>query len=161
MSTLPSTATFQISAIPTETLRRIREHGIDDLGNPVVPFDDTAGELPLRCCLRDSVVGERVAAIGYGPFPWSGPYAETGPVFIHAEACDGYSDTGSYPAGYRHRQQIFRAYGPDRTIVAAKIVDSVDAEPALAKLLARSDVDFVHSRNVAYGCYMFTIRSSS
>lgn len=158
MSAPTAPATFQIDPIPTETLRRIRERGIDDLGNPVMSEVTTEDGFPLRCCLRDSVAGERVAAIGYNPFQWSGPYAETGPVFIHADECPGYHDRHRYPAGFRHRQQIFRAYGPDRRIVDAVIVAGADAEPALAELLARPDVEFVHSRNVAYGCYMFTVR---
>jgi len=150
--------TLQISPIPVEALRRIRERGIDDLGNSVVVQVDAEGGSPLRCCLRDAAPGERIAAIGYNPFPWSGPYAETGPVFIHPEECPGYQERHSYPEGFRHRQQIFRAYSSQRRIVDAVIVAGADAEPALADLLARPEVDFVHSRNVAYGCYMFTVR---
>ncbi|MGH8836837.1 MAG: DUF1203 domain-containing protein [Actinomycetes bacterium] len=158
MSAPTGAGTLQISPIPVETLRRIRECRIDDLGNPVVSEVDTEGGSPLRCCLRDATPGERVAAIGYNPFPWSGPYAETGPVFIHADECPGYQELHSYPAGFRHRRQIFRAYSAQRRIVDAVIVAGADAEAALTELLARLDVDFVHSRNVAYGCYMFTVR---
>ncbi|HKE51902.1 MAG TPA: DUF1203 domain-containing protein [Actinomycetes bacterium] len=158
MSPLTDAVTLQISPIPVETLRRIRERGIDDLGNPVVVQVDAEGGSPLRCCLRDAAPGERIAPIGYNPFPWSGPYAETGPVFIHPEECPGYQERNSYPEGFRHRQQIFRAYSAQRRIVDAVIVNGADAEPALAELLARPEVDFVHSRNVAYGCYMFTVR---
>ena len=158
MSASTDAVTLQISPIPAETLRRIRERGIDDLGNPVVAEVDAEGGSPLRCCLRDAAAGERVAAIGYNPFPWSGPYAETGPVFIHPEECPGYHELNSYPAGFRHRQQIFRAYSAQHRIVAAEIVAGADAEQVLSELLAKPDVDFVHSRNVAYGCYMFTVR---
>jgi hypothetical protein len=158
MSAPTEAVTLQISPIPVETLRRIREHGIDDLGNPVVPEATTEDGFPLRCCLRESVAGERITAIGYNPFPWTGPYAETGPVFIHTEECPGYHDREHYPEGFRHRQQIFRAYSAQRRIVDAVIVAGADAEAVLTELLARPGVDFVHSRNVAYGCYMFTVR---
>jgi Protein of unknown function (DUF1203) len=158
MSAPTDAVTLQISPIPVETLRRIRERCIDDLGNPVVSEVDAEGGSPLRCCLRDAAPGERVAAIGYNPFSWSGPYAETGPVFIHADECPGYQELHSYPVGFRHRQQIFRAYSAQRRIVDAVIVAGADAEDVLAELLARPEVDFVHSRNVAYGCYMFTVR---
>jgi hypothetical protein len=158
MSASTQTVTFRIDPIPAETLRRIRERGTDDLGNPVVPEDTTEDGFPLRCCLRDSVAGERIVAIGYNPFPWSGPYAESGPVFIHAEECPGYHDLDRYPEGFRHRQQIFRAYGPEQRIVDALIVTGDQAEQKLSELLARPEVEFVHSRNVAYGCYMFTVR---
>ena len=148
--------TFAVAAIPEETLARVRAAGVDDLGHELVVTRAGGGE-PLRCCLRDADPGERIGLIAYGPFPWDGVYAEVGPVFVHADDCGGYARTDAYPEGFRHRQQIFRAYGHDRTIVDSIVVDGVDAEPALATLFARPDVDFVHSRNVAYGCYMFSL----
>jgi hypothetical protein len=149
---------FRVTAIPAATLQRIRTRGVDDLGNALVAVEDPEGGAPLRCCLRESAAGECVAAIGYAPFPWDGPYAETGPVFIHAQPCGGYREESAYPAGFRSRRQIFRAYGPERTIVAATVADGAGAELVLAELFARPDVEFVHCRNVAYGCYMFTVR---
>jgi hypothetical protein len=159
MSTL--TSSFTVAAIPGETLARVRSAGVDDLGHELVVTEAGGGE-PLRCCLREAVPGERIGLIAYRPFPWDGVYAEVGPVFVHADDCGGYpeTETGSYPAGFRHRQQISRAYGHDRTIVDSRIVEGADAESALAELLARPDVDFVHSRNVAYGCFMFVVQRS-
>jgi hypothetical protein len=151
------TVALSITAIPHETLARLRAAGVDDFGNAIVASEKPDGGYPLRCCLRESAPGERIALIAYRPFPWDGVYAEVGPVFVHADGCGGYEDTEAYPEGFRDRQQIFRAYGPDRTIVGAEIADGAEAERVLADLLARPDVDFVHSRNVAYGCFMFTI----
>jgi hypothetical protein len=147
---------FEVAAIPPRTLDAIRINGIDRYGNPLsIRKEERA---PLRCCLREATAGELIAAIAYCPFPWHGPFAEVGPVFIHAEACDGYVARASYPTAFRHRRQIFRAYGYDRAIARAEVVDGIDAEPAIAELLRRPEVDFVHSRNVAAGCFMFEIR---
>ena len=85
------------------------------------------------------------------------PYAEVGPVFVHAERCDGYALTGRYPEGFRHRQQLLRAYDARGRQVENVIVDGVRAEFAINDLLHRHDVAFVHSRNVLAGCYMFAI----
>jgi Protein of unknown function (DUF1203) len=153
-------STFGISAIPPETLARLRAAAVDHFGNEIVSTVKPDGGYPLRCCLRESTPGERIALIAYRPFPWDGVYAEVGPVFIHADECVGYQDTDAYPEGFRHKQQIFRAYGHDRTIVDAEIVDGVKAEHTIAALLARPEVNFVHSRNVAYGCFMFVIHRS-
>lgn len=135
----------------------MRDAGVDDIGNELAVTVKPDGGYPLRCCLRESTPRERIALIAYRPFPWDGVYAEVGPVFIHADECGGYQDTDAYPEGFRHRQQIFRAYGHDRTIVDAEIVEGVNAEDAIAALLTRPEVDFVHSRNLAYGCFMFVI----
>lgn len=155
---LPSTppASFQISAIPPRTLQAIRMNGVDEYANPLNTV--TQKDAPLRCCLRDATDGEPIAVIAYCPFPWSSPYAEVGPVFIHAEPCAGYDARALYPEGFRRRRQIFRAYGYDRKIVHAQIIDGIDADPAIADLFRRADVDFVHSRNVEWGCFMFEIR---
>src|SRR5829696_7074502 len=146
---ISSSSSFGIAAILPETLARVRTAAVDDVGNELVVTMKPDGGYPLRCCLRESTPGERIALIAYRPFPWDGPYAEVGPVFIHADECGGYQDTDAYPEGFRHRQQIFRAYGHDRTIVDAEIVEGVKAEDALAALLARPEVHFIHSRNVA------------
>lgn len=80
-----------MSAIFTGTdpaeLRRVLHDGIDHGGNPIEPFTDDAGGWPLRCCLSDSLPGERIAIIAWAPMPWSGAYAETGPIVVHAEGC--------------------------------------------------------------------------
>jgi hypothetical protein len=154
-----STLTFTISAIPPADLERIRARGRDDLGNPVeVTINTDEGGSPLRCCLREATAGEAITLIAYRPADRGGPYAEVGPVFIHADACPGYQHETSYPEGFRHRQQLFRAYDQAGQQVHNQIVEPGDQEAAIAELLDRPDVDFVHSRNVLPGCYMFSIR---
>src|SRR4051812_23554195 len=57
-------------------LAELRDHRIDHGGNPVEIFADVEGGWPLRCCLRDSTAGDRLAIVAWAPFPWCGPYAE-------------------------------------------------------------------------------------
>jgi hypothetical protein len=159
---MPLTASLIVAALPPADLDRIRLAGADDFGNPVSPIVDETGGSPLRCCLRDARPGERIALIGYRPFPWLGPYAEVGPVFIHAEACDGYREPHTYPVGFAHRRQLLRAYDRSHRICdALPVKDGSQAERVLPWLLDRPDVEFVHSRNVEWGCYMFTVRRSA
>jgi Protein of unknown function (DUF1203) len=160
-SLIPATATstFTVSAIPPSDLERIRSRGADDFGNPLeVTINQEDGGTPLRCCLREAKAGEPVTLIAYRPAHPGGPYAEVGPVFIHADACSGYQQTSAYPEGFSHRQQLFRAYGPTGAQVHNQIVEPGDQEAVLADLLNRPDVDVVHSRNVLPGCYMFMVK---
>jgi hypothetical protein len=155
---MTSTSRFAVTALPPTDLERIRSHGWDDFGNPVeVTINQDDDGSPLRCCLRDARAGEAVALIAYRPADRGGPYAEVGPVFIHAEPCPGYQQTAAYPEGFRHRRQLFRAYGPTGRQVHNQIVERGDEEAVIADLLNRPDVDYIHSRNVLAGCYMFTI----
>ena len=149
------TTRFQVSALPSSDLQRIRARGTDDFGNAIVgQADSDADGVPLRCCLREAAAGERFALIAWQPADVGGPYAEVGPVFIHVDSCPGYSAVDDYPEGFRHRRQLFRAYDAEGRQVNNQIVEGRDAELAIARLFARTDVSFVHSRNVLAGCYM-------
>ena len=157
MSTAGTSTGFRVAAIAADELERIRARGVDDYGNTVEPFTATDGGAPLRCCLRDAEAGERIALIAYRPASIGGPYAEVGPVFVHAEACAGYADVDRYPEGFRGRNQLLRAYDAQGRQVENVVVDSAAAERAITGLLARPDVAFLHSRNVLAGCYMFSV----
>jgi hypothetical protein len=149
---------YRIDAIGSDYLDRIRASGVDDFGNTVVTLvNESAKGTPLRCCLREAEVGEEVVLIAYQPARLGGPYMEVGPVFIHAERCDGYKTSGSYPEGFRHRQLLFRAYDIEGTQVDNKIADGIDAEAAIADLFSMSRVADVHARNVLAGCFMFKV----
>jgi hypothetical protein len=154
-----ATATLRVAALPADRLRAVRERGVDDFGNAFAVRTDAEGGSPLRCCLRESTPGERIALVAWSPFAASGPYAEVGPVFVHADECAGYDRPGSWPAGFRGRRQILRAYAVDGSIRGARLVEPDEApEAAALDLLADPGVAFLHSRNVLFGCYMFEIR---
>src|SRR6266545_4300144 len=148
---------FHIEAIPAADLDRIRANGVDVAGNAFTPFVEDTGGSPVRCCLRLSRAGERIALIAYRPPGTAGAYAEVGPVFVHAHPCAGYAEPNAYPAAYRARQQVLRAYDAAGRIADATLVDGSTAEDGIARLLADPAVTIVHSRNVLYGCYMFAI----
>ncbi len=104
--------------------------------------------------------GDRLGLIAYRPFTRPGPYAESGPVFIHAEACAGYATTGSYPPGYRDwPTMVFRPYHYDGAIAydAIQLGDAATAEALIAGLLADPAIEFIHARNVYAGCFMFCV----
>ncbi len=148
-------SSFRVTPISAEYVGRVRERGADDFGNAVLSRADGGGE-PLRCCLRDAVAGERIALIAYQPSSIGGPYAEVGPIFIHADACPGWAGTG-YPEGVRHRQQLLRGYDEDGRQVDNLIVEPGEAEAGITALLARAEIAFLHSRNLLAGCWMFAV----
>jgi hypothetical protein len=147
-----------VVGVDADQLATMRSTGIDHGGNRVQPFVDTDGGWPLRCCLTDSSPGDTIAIIAWSPFPWDGAYAELGPIVVHAEPCAGYHADG-VPPQFEQRRQLLRPYGRDRRIVydAIRIVGTDESlAGAIAVLLERGDVDFVHARNVLSGCYSFT-----
>ena len=156
--TTAGTGALTFEAIPAAELAEIRAAGRDEAGNSLTVQADNGGS-PVRCCLRETRPGERVMLIAYTPPGTAGAYAERGPVFVHADPCEGYPTPRRYPPGLRHRMQVVRAYDRQGRIADGVLAaDGLQAEAVIAELLARPDVELVHLRNVGYGCYNFAVR---
>ncbi len=154
--TTTTTTSYVVHALPPELLDEVRSSGLDVSGSVVEHLAAVGGE-PLRCCLRDARIGEELVLFGYRPPSADGPYREVGPVFAHAQRCVGFDEPG-YPQDWRSRPQALRAYDRRGWIhPATRVHDGSDPEAAIADVLAAPGVVEVHSRNVAYGCYMFTV----
>ncbi|MET7400398.1 DUF1203 domain-containing protein [Dactylosporangium sp. NPDC005572] len=147
---------FTVHGLDPKALDSARRTGLDVSGNPVQPAIAAGGE-PVRCCLRDAVAGEALILFGYEPvLPGGTPYREIGAVFAHAEPCAG--PAGGYPAQWRGRKQVLRAYDERGWIhPATRVHDGTDPEGVVEAVLAEPGVVRADSRNVAYGCYMFTV----
>jgi hypothetical protein len=156
--TTAGTGDLTFDAIPAAELAEIRAAGRDEAGNSLTVQADNGGS-PVRCCLRETRPGERVMLIAYTPPGTAGAYAERGPVFVHADPCEGYPTPRRYPPGLRHRMQVVRAYDRQGRIADGVLAaDGLQAEAVIAEMLARPDVELVHLRNVGYGCYNFAVR---
>ena len=156
--TTAGTGALTFEAIPAAGLAEIRAAGRDEAGNSLTVQADNGGS-PVRCCLRETRPGERVMLIAYTPPGTAGAYAERGPVFVHADPCEGYPTPRRYPPGLRHRMQVVRAYDRQGRIADGMLAaDGLQAEAVIAEMLARPDVELVHLRNVGYGCYNFAVR---
>jgi hypothetical protein len=148
-----------VVALDPARLAALRAAGADHGGNPLEPFVDDEGGWPLRCCLRDSAVGDRIAIVAWQPFTWKGAYAEMGPVVIHSEACVGYSE-GAVPAAFEDRRQLVRPYTADHRI-AYDHVRIVEVEESLADAIravfGHDEVESALVRNVLAGCLSFEV----
>ncbi|GIF25662.1 hypothetical protein BJ973_003941 [Actinoplanes tereljensis] len=148
---------FVVSPISAAWLATVRRDLVDDAGDRFEPFIAEEGGAQLRCCLRNAETGERLALVAYRPAGTAGAYREIGPVFVHADPCDGYREPGQYPAGFRERKQVLRAYDEAGRIADAIMVEGPGAEAGIRQLLERPEVATVHSRAVLYGCFSFAI----
>ncbi|WP_435604833.1 DUF1203 domain-containing protein [Streptomyces sp. bgisy130] len=151
----------------------------DDAGRPAEPFtaredgapQDAVGAL-LRCCLRDTRAGERVALVSYAPLRrWAaatgaapGAYDEQGPVFVHAEPCGGPDAVaGRYPVTGAAALRVLRRYNAQGQIIGGRyleVPEDADAafDAALGEAFADPETALVHVRAVEYGCFQFEVR---
>ncbi|MFI1397583.1 DUF1203 domain-containing protein [Streptomyces sp. NPDC020681] len=166
-----TTPTALWAARPIESAALTQLRDTDDAGRPCVPFVDTEGGAPLRCCLRPSAVGERIALVSYAPLrrwaaeTWAKPgaYDEQGPVFIHADECEGPADGDGYPFARPGALRTLRRYDADGHIVGGRLLEIPEAaaegfDAAFAEAFADPQVALVHVRAVEYGCFHFEVR---
>ncbi len=145
-------------------LANVLHRGVDHGGNIVHEFDGSSGGWPMRCCLRNSHVGERIALVAWSPFPWEGPYRETGPIFVHLDGCEGWRASSVLPEDLDQRPMVLRPYGHDQRIaypLVRHLPEGSSITGEIAQMLADPEVDFVHGRNVTGGCFSFTARRIS
>jgi Protein of unknown function (DUF1203) len=168
-TTSDTTVALRIRAIDPDVLSQLRRR--DDAGNPPRLMTDEAGGSPLRCCLRLSRAGERVAFVAYAPLcRWAretgadpGPYDEVGPIFIHPAPCQG-PDSPGFPPALTGSPRVFRAYSADGRILAGRLAgpaetqDAASAEAILAEVFADPAVAVVHARALDFGCFTFEVR---
>ena len=99
--------------------------------------------------------------VAHRPSALGGPYAEVGPVFVHAEACGGYRTPDTFPTEFRDRRAVLRAYDADGLMLDGVLAEPGQSERLVRELLADSRVAQVQVRNVVAGCWNFTVRRTS
>ncbi|MER7010673.1 DUF1203 domain-containing protein [Saccharopolyspora sp. NPDC000359] len=158
--------TFHVLPIGPDVLDELRK--CDDAGRePQVQVEDDEYGQPLRCCLRRSRPGERIALVSYAPLRrWArdhgvdpGAYEEVGPVFIHSEACDGPEGLG-WPEAVRGTRRVLRAYDASGQIRGGCLLDGNTelSERTADDLLQDPENALVHVRAVEFGCFLFEVR---
>ncbi|MFJ3832363.1 DUF1203 domain-containing protein [Streptomyces sp. NPDC090046] len=163
------TSAYRARPIEEAALKELRVQ--DDAGRGCVPYTDGEGGAPLRCCLRTSEAGERIALVSYAPLRrWAartgadpGAYDEQGPVFIHAEECAGPTGGGGHPFARAGVQRTARRYDARGHILGGRVLDLGEdpdgvIEQALAEAFADPAVALVHLRFAEFGCFQFEVR---
>lgn len=143
-------------AMPTSEARYFQAGGRDAYGLAPERRTSDGDGVPCRHCLKDVEAGEDYLILAYRPFPALQPYAETGPVFLHAGPCERAADSVVIPPMLAKRKaHLIKGYGQDDRIVygTGQIVVSAELETEAAKVLARSNVAYVHVRSAVNNCY--------
>ena len=146
---------FRVVPLPTEiaeTARATAAGGRPDHKIVVAPSATTA---PCRHCLRWAEPGESMILFPYQSIAAGQPYAESGPIFVHQEACERYANVETLPAAFR-RGRVVRAYNAQNEIVAGEVPDA-DPEPVIDAMLAQAQIAFLHLRSLTHGCYTMKI----
>lgn len=142
-------------ALDDATVAALRRGAPDDNGQAPERRIAASGDLPCRHCLRLISEGEAYLTLAHRPFPAPQPYAEVGPIFLHAEACQRGGGNAAIPPFLNSPSYIVRGYGADDRIISGTggVIDTPDIPARATQLLAEPAIAYVHVRSASNNCY--------
>jgi hypothetical protein len=147
-------------AMPSDESRAYRGGGADANGHAPERHVSPGGRMPCRHCLTEIDRDEPYLILAYRPFPAPQPYAEIGPIFLHAGPCERYGAVEQAPPMLLGRERILlRGYGADDRIVygTGQVVPGARIAEEAGTILARPDVAYVHARSDSNNCFQCRI----
>lgn len=154
------TASYKFVSLPTDLARAYQDGGVDANGQaPEVHISDGDG-VPCRHCQDDVAAGERYLILNHRPFPAPQPYAETGPIFLHADQCPRYPEVADLPPVFARRKLfLLKGYNEQDRIVygTGQLVPPTEIASAAAAIFVRDDVAYIHARSATNNCFQCRI----
>ena len=143
------------TALPTATVRAYQAGGPDANGQPPERVLAEGPGNPCRHCLQMIAPGAPMLILAHRPFPAPQPYAEVGPIFLHAEPCAAAAPSPDLPAILASLEYIVRGYGADHRIVygSGGVVARAGIAARAGALLADPGIAYVHVRSARNNCY--------
>jgi len=152
--------TLHYKPMPSDLAARYRRREPDAYGlTPELHVSDGQG-MPCRHCLANIAAGDPYLILAYRPFPALQPYAETGPIFLHADECTRYSESSLMPEMFNESKGfILRGYSCQDRIVygTGGVIETGDISIRAKELLSRDDVSYVHMRSSRNNCFQCRI----
>lgn len=153
---------IRFTALPTDAVRALQRGGPDANGHPPEHAISDGKGNPCRHCLCEIPTGNEMLILAHRPFDGLHPYAETGPIFLCAQACvrgggvqvpEILTTSPEYLIkGYSKSERI--VYGTGIIVAAANLVQQA------GEILRHADVEYVHVRSARNNCYQVRIDRS-
>jgi len=150
---------YQIRGLVTDDVRALQSGRPDAYGNlPEHRVSDGSGT-PCRHCLNSIANGEAFLVLAYRPFTTLQPYAETGPIFLHASPCERAQLPNELPEILSSPEYIVRGYNAGEQIVygTGGVVETNKIATRADQLLADERISFVHVRSAKNNCFQCRI----
>jgi hypothetical protein len=144
--------TFRILGLPAENFTHLFGLSDADLAAQGGVRRTVDGKYPCRVSLTDSQAGEQLLLINYEHHAVDSPYRMRFAIFLR-EGDQTYDRVNEVPEQFRNRILAVRSFDKDAMMVANQLIDGNEIEPVLEKMLAPSNVDYLHVHFAAAGCY--------
>jgi hypothetical protein len=145
---------LRVVGIATPEVEALRAGAPDGNGQPALRRIAEGGANPCRHCLGLIADGEEKLVLGFRPFAALQPYAETGPIFLHARDCPRY-EANVLPAWFAFLDPaIVRGYDAQHWIRydSGRVVRGADLTAACEQILADASIAYVHVRS-KFNCF--------
>lgn len=153
---------FKIVPLSKEFARQIRETNSDNFGNQV--YEQLAtGKGPCRVSLKPFNVNQDIRLVfAYSPFSERNAFNQSGPIFIHKNEVEQYSDIYNFPAEIKADKENFPlsliGYSKEQKMIFTKLVGNDDIDLLIAEIFeTKCDVEYLHARNSEACCFICKI----
>ena len=159
---------LEFSGMTTSEAENLWNGGNDAHGNPPETAVSDGQGNPCRHCLQMIEKGETFLVLSHRPFASCQPYAEQGPVFLHAEPCVAYQHDSTDPDNlppvlHDSPRYMLRGYDENERIVygSGTIADTRQLNAVAGQLLAQDRITFVHVRSATNNCWQARIDTNA
>lgn len=151
------TAYFQ--PMPTERARALQNGATDNYGQIPLRKVSDGDSMPCRHCLRNIEAGAEYMIAAYRPFSSLNPFAETGPIFLHARECPAAAVDVALPEILDSPSYIVRGYSAEEQIVygTGAVTETSNITDYAERLLQDPRVAFVDVRSARNNCFQCRI----
>ncbi|PIF70473.1 DUF1203 domain-containing protein [Flavobacterium sp. 2] len=153
---------FKIVPLSKEFVRQIRETNIDNFGNQV--YEQLAtGKGPCRVSLKPFNVNQDIRLVfAYSPFAEHNAFNQSGPIFIHKNEVEQYSDIYNFPKEIKADKENFPlsliGYSKEQKMIFTKLVGDNNIDLLIAEIFeTKFDVEYLHARNSEACCFICKI----
>lgn len=150
---------MQFKPYAQDFVDHIRAGGADAYGKPAEHAVSDGVAKPCRSCLCNIAEGAPMLILAARPFPEAQPYAETGPIFLCADACTPYSEDAVPPVLKTSPDYLMKAYTADHRIAygTGQITPASEIESYAASLFERADLAYIDVRSARNNCFLARI----
>lgn len=153
---------FKIVPLFQEFARQIWETNIDNFGNQV--YEQLAmGKGSCRVSLKPFNVNQDIRLVfAYSPFSEHNAFNQSGPIFIHKNEVEQYSDLYNFPTEIKADKENFPlsliGYSKEQKMIFTKLVGYNDIDLLIAEIFeTKCDVEYLHARNSEACCFICKI----
>ncbi|CTQ31790.1 DUF1203 domain-containing protein [Jannaschia rubra] len=151
---------MQFTPYDPDFVGAVRAGGSDAHGQPAERAVSDGIGVPCRSCLCDVPKGAEYLILAARPFPAPQPYAETGPIFLCADACTPWEGDGVPPILTTSPDYLIKAYTSDHRIRygTGAVVAAGVLMAEVARRLSDPGVAFVDVRSARNNCFQTRAR---